>query len=139
MRRQDKMKLVRLKKFAIENPVSKAELMKAYMTGLAVVDRNDEFEAKLSDGHRVVYNVETQPFGPCHHVSVSHEKKKPKKTAVLEALELLSVDVDYKPKALMKNRTERYISWFETTHAYSEAFNILVAIDQDFPVGAIIK
>lgn len=65
-----KTKVMRVKKYAMENRRTIHDIMRA-MKGQDIPGDDQNFVAWLHDGYKVVYTVEQQPLGWCHHISVS--------------------------------------------------------------------
>lgn len=73
----DKKILLDLKNYADSNLVSIDVLLGIIKSGKALVDVNRKYETNLSAGGRVVYTIEEQPKGMCHHISISEKGRKP--------------------------------------------------------------
>ena len=65
----------KVKAFAYKHKVDEANL-RATMAGIVEpVGDDPDYVVHIHDGYRVVYSVEEQPIGDCHHISVSIDKK----------------------------------------------------------------
>ena len=65
----------KVKAFAYRHKVDEANL-RATMAGIVEPIGDDpDYVVHIHDGYRVVYSVEEQSIGDCHHISVSVDKK----------------------------------------------------------------
>lgn len=63
--------LRRIKEYAESHPIKPATLKGMAEGRLTTVGDHDEFTCHLPIGFKVVYSIEMQPPGKCHHLSVS--------------------------------------------------------------------
>ena len=115
---KDSQALINLQSYAMAKPVSLEKLKIILATGIALVDSDGNYEARLGDGSRVVYTIEDQPMGRCHHISISHRTKKPSPKLVDAILGKLG----FQKLSSQKNA----VTYFESNKDFKGALNVII-------------
>ena len=90
-----KAKVMRVKEHALSNRRTLHDIMRA-MQGKDIPGDDSRRVMCLFDGYKVVYSIEQQPKGWCHHISVgiipkSYKELYPHETAIQEILKLFGL------------------------------------------------
>lgn len=124
--------LTTLKAYARGRPVSLDALKESISTGEGQVERDPQLETLLDNGYRVVYTVEEQPIGLCHHVSISKDNGTPDPAEVNQICKALDLGLEMQFDTLVAIQTDKFVTWFESgtlvreSQAFDKAFNLVV-------------
>ena len=68
--------IAKVLKYADEHRFTVAKMKLLVSGDIESPGDNPDYMLHINDGFRVVYSLEEQPMGWCHHISVSVDKKK---------------------------------------------------------------
>lgn len=88
----------RIINYANEHKFDKYQIKLVMAGDLKPAGLNPDYVIYIHDGYRVVYSLEEQPIGLCHHISISVEKSKkwPHEIAVKMILKAFGMSDDFK-------------------------------------------
>jgi len=124
--------LTTLKAYARDHPMSLDALKNTLVTGEGQVERDSQLETLLDNGYRVVYTVEEQPIGFCHHVSISKDNGTPDPAEVNQICKALDLGLEMHFEKLVAIKTDKFATWFESgtlvreSKDFTKAFNLVV-------------
>lgn len=120
-----KAKVMRVKEYALANRRTIHDVMRA-MKGQSVPGNDANRVVRLFDGYKVVYSVEQQPRGWCHHISIGIKPRSakalyPHEQAVREILKLFE----------LPPLEEAVFSYAEDVAGAEKAVNLLFKFESD--------